>query len=200
MFVDLARRLGTRSGVAVASTGEPHLYGTAVQPSGARRRCIRTFIATAVTASFMVLLGFFGAHSAAAAPLCSGYGCDGRDPVQMGCDADAYTAATGYAYRSGQATLGYNGIIIDLRYSPTCGTNWTRVRFTGPGAPWVGADLEVIRTNGPRPGTDEQWIYSGPTKTLWGNMVYAPSPICAHGDATVDGWSYSWFGATPNAC
>jgi hypothetical protein len=167
------------------------------------RHGLRIAIAAAATSSFMVLAGLFGTHGAVAARGCFRFGCDGRDPVQTGCNAGAYTAATGYAYRSGQSMFGDNGIIIELRYSPRCGTNWTRLLFTGSGAPWVGVDLEVIRSNGAGiygSKTVKSWSYSGPTQTLWGNMVYAPSPICAQGYASVDGWSYSWFGSTPWAC
>jgi hypothetical protein len=153
-----------------------------------------------VIPSLLAVVGTFGARSAVAASGCYSYGCDGRDPVQTGCAAGAYTAATGYAYRGGNPNFGDNGIVIELRYSPRCGTNWTRLLFTGSGAPWVGVTLEVVRLNGAGPPTDEMWPYSGRTQTLWGNMVYAPSPICAYGYASVDGWSYSWFGATPRAC
>jgi len=181
--------------------------GTIGQRDGrtvSRRRLVRRALVS-LAAGAMVLGS--NADSAlagtVAAPGCSRFGCDGRDPVQTGCTAGAYTAATGYAYRSGQSMFGDNGIIIELRYSPRCGTNWTRLLFTGSGAPWVGVDLEVIRSNGAGiygSKTGEQWSYSGRTQTLWGNMIYAPSPTCAQGAASVDGWSYSWLGSTPWAC
>jgi Protein of unknown function (DUF2690) len=164
------------------------------------KRGIRTLTLTVVTSSYVGIIGLFGVPATVEASGCSGYGCDGRDPVQTGCSAGAYTATTGYAYRSGQPRFGDNGIVIELRYSPKCGTNWTRILFTGPAAPWVGVNIEVVRSNGAGINGPKPWPYTGRTQTLWGNMVYAPSPICARGYVEVDGWSYSWFGATPWAC
>jgi hypothetical protein len=82
------------------------------------KRDIRTFILTSAASSCMGLSGLFGVHAAVAARSCSGYGCDGRDPVQTGCSGGAYTATTGYAYWSGQPMFCDNGILIELRYSP----------------------------------------------------------------------------------
>jgi hypothetical protein len=52
---------------------------------------------------------------------CSGNGCNGLDPVATGCDLDAITVPVSggvVSFRTGT---------IQLRYSPTCGTNWGRV-------------------------------------------------------------------------
>jgi hypothetical protein len=45
---------------------------------------------------------------------CSGEGCDGLDPQPAGCAADAYTVQTAV----------FSDSYVELRYSPTCGTNW----------------------------------------------------------------------------
>ncbi|TMF45805.1 MAG: DUF2690 domain-containing protein [Chloroflexi bacterium] len=55
---------------------------------------------------------------------CSGDGCNGLDPEQAGCAADAYTVKVSggkVSFRTGY---------VELRYSPTCGTNWARVIST----------------------------------------------------------------------
>src|SRR6266566_2975920 len=52
---------------------------------------------------------------------CSGNGCNGLDPISTGCARDAITVTTtggSVSFRTGT---------IQLRYSPTCGTNWGRV-------------------------------------------------------------------------
>ncbi|HEX4206769.1 MAG TPA: DUF2690 domain-containing protein [Ktedonobacteraceae bacterium] len=48
---------------------------------------------------------------------CSGNGCNGQNPVTTGCNADAYTVQTAV----------FSNSYVELRYSPTCGTNWARV-------------------------------------------------------------------------
>ncbi len=49
---------------------------------------------------------------------CSNNDCNGLDPVRTGCASDAFTVST-VSFRTGS---------IQLRFSPTCGTNWGRVR------------------------------------------------------------------------
>ena len=48
---------------------------------------------------------------------CSGNGCNGLNPVTTGCSAGAYTVQTAV----------FSNSYVELRYSPTCGTNWGRV-------------------------------------------------------------------------
>ena len=48
--------------------------------------------------------------------MCSGTGCNGQNPVTTGCDAGAYTVQTAV----------FSNSYVELRYSPTCGTNWAR--------------------------------------------------------------------------
>lgn len=57
----------------------------------------------------------------ASAAGCYGDYCSGKDPEQTGCSADAYTTASAripgtYAY-------------VDLRWSPSCKTNWARANW-----------------------------------------------------------------------
>lgn len=51
--------------------------------------------------------------------LCSGYGCDGLDPIATGCVNGAFDV--------NPAPVCGDGICVSLRYSPTCGTNWSKV-------------------------------------------------------------------------
>jgi len=60
-------------------------------------------------------------HTLAPHVSCSGDGCDGLDPVATGCAVGAITVTvTG-------GTASFRTGTIQLRYSPTCGTNWGRV-------------------------------------------------------------------------
>lgn len=54
---------------------------------------------------------------------CYEYGCDNTDPVDTGCaDGSQYTVA------SAAVTIGNEAVAtINLRYSPTCGTNWAQI-------------------------------------------------------------------------
>lgn len=56
--------------------------------------------------------------TAAASVGCWGDWCSGQDPVATGCDADAVTLDTVYADNGGGK--------LDIRWSPTCQTNWAR--------------------------------------------------------------------------
>ncbi len=60
---------------------------------------------------------------------CSGSGCNGLNPATTGCSAGAYTVQTAV----------FSNSRVELRYSPTCGTNWGRVTST------VGATFLIIR-------------------------------------------------------
>ncbi|WP_437302835.1 DUF2690 domain-containing protein [Sorangium sp. So ce388] len=60
---------------------------------------------------------------------CTGTGCNGRDPVAMGCYADAVTPTNPSLARkyirdsTSGATLGY----VEMRYSRACSAQWGRV-------------------------------------------------------------------------
>ncbi|MFF2194065.1 DUF2690 domain-containing protein [Streptomyces sp. NPDC058157] len=58
-----------------------------------------------------------GATTAKAMAGCYGNSCWGKDPIEMGCNADAYTV------ESKSTTSGR----IELRYSAACAANWARL-------------------------------------------------------------------------
>lgn len=100
---------------------------------------IRLFLfSTALLVSLLGMTAFVGVSTAAAHATqrshpqvtCSGNGCNGQNPATTGCAADARTVQT--------AT--FSNSFVQLRYSPTCGTNWGRVISR------VGAVHLVVRT------------------------------------------------------
>jgi hypothetical protein len=92
---------------------------------------------------------------------CSGNGCNGLDPEQTGCAADAYTVKV-----SG-GTVSFRTGYVELRYSPTCGTNWARVISTVGN---VQLTASIRRTN------DGLFYFAvGSGTRLWSPMVYAPN-------------------------
>ena len=87
---------------------------------------------------------------------CSVTGCNGRDPQTTGCAADAYTVQTAV----------FSNAFVELRYSPTCKTNWGRVR-SRIGTNFLSARIQ--RIDGLR------YTFSGGNFTIaWSAMVYAP--------------------------
>ena len=94
---------------------------------------------------------------AASQVTCSGEGCDNVDPVQSGCADGAYTV-----------TFVNTAIAeIQLRYSPTCGTNWGRVVSNGNNNDTY--LVLVQREDGVAYGTKG---LTGPI--AWSRMVYSP--------------------------
>jgi uncharacterized protein DUF2690 len=88
---------------------------------------------------------------------CSGNGCNGLNPATTGCSADAYTVQT--------AT--FSNSFVELRYSPTCGTNWGRVISR------VGATSLTVTI---QRNDNLSYTFSGGNFTYaWVAMVYAPS-------------------------
>lgn len=87
---------------------------------------------------------------------CSGEGCDGLDPAVTGCAADAYTVQTAV----------FSNSYVELRYSPTCKTNWGRVTSkVGP----TFLEIRIQRVDGLTytfSGGNYNYAYSA--------MVYAP--------------------------
>ena len=100
-------------------------------------------------------------HTNAAQPkhthiTCSTEGCDGLNPVTAGCAADAYTVQTAV----------FSNSYVELRYSPTCGTNWGRVTSK------IGPTTLVIRTQ--RIDGLTYTFSGGNFNYAWSAMVYAP--------------------------
>jgi len=88
---------------------------------------------------------------------CSGNGCNGQNPATSGCDAGAYTVQTAV----------FSNSFVELRYSPTCGTNWGRVISR------VGAASLVITI---QRNDNLTYTFSGGNFTFaWVAMVYAPN-------------------------
>ncbi len=88
---------------------------------------------------------------------CSGDGCNNIDPVQSGCADGAYTVTF---VDTGSAE-------IQLRYSPTCGTNWGRVVSNNSTDTYL---VLVQREDGVAYGTKG---LTGPI--AWSRMVYSPT-------------------------
>jgi hypothetical protein len=132
---------------------------------------MRRVIASLAGVVFLVVLG--GAGQASAAPVgiaatCSGYGCDYQDPAVTGCSAGSNNTAS--------AAVTYGGVsygTVELRWSPTCQTNWSRLTInaggSNPNGYWRGV---YAYRQSPYAGT--YFDYYGAGSPVYGNMLYAP--------------------------
>jgi hypothetical protein len=146
------------------------------------RRLLATaaVLAAAPTLMVVAVAGPAGATSPpapAARVTCSGDGCTGQRPELTGCDKDGRTIRTGKVVDASGRAVG----TIELRWSPTCGTNWARVSST------VGAAaLSATVTR-----SDSKAVASGFKGTqTWSPMVFARANA-----ATATGWINKASGA-----
>lgn len=105
---------------------------------------------------------------AKASPTCHGDYCSGMDPVASGCAEGAKTLDS--------HVQGLGGGIVELRYSPKCGTNWAR--WTAYPTGWcmncgiVG--LRAVQDTGYTQSIDltNKMIKDG--ESVWSPMIYSP--------------------------
>jgi hypothetical protein len=106
----------------------------------------------------------------ASAATCSGYSCDGLDPNTTGCSAGANDTASTYLYNANGSIVG----LLELRYSPSCGTNWTRVTS------YIGIQKLYVRITRESDGKGYADVEN--YQVMWSNMVYAYNiTACATG-------------------
>jgi len=93
-------------------------YGSVT--SNLLRRTRRGLLTAGAAATLAAASGLL-APAPALAVGCYGDYCSGKDPDQTGCSAGAYTTAS--------ARIPGTNATVDLRWSPTCKTNWTRTNW-----------------------------------------------------------------------
>ncbi|MEU0241537.1 DUF2690 domain-containing protein [Nocardiopsis sp. NPDC006198] len=97
---------------------------------------------------------------------------DGADPQATGCSAGATTAA--------QATR--DGMTFQLRWSPSCQTNWVRIlNYPGNVPPSQRDGLWMDVHDRDRPHKESFTGSTSISGTRWGNMVYSPGDNCTWG-------------------
>ncbi|MEV6707416.1 DUF2690 domain-containing protein [Micromonospora wenchangensis] len=142
----------------------------------------RSFVVLVTAALFAVTAFLLPSNSASAGPGsgsavsgigiqagCYGDYCSGKDPEAMGCSADAYTVTSAW---TGSYT-------VELRWSPSCKTNWARI---GAG---YGGSLWVVQTTGYKQSS------SGSNGSFrWTAMIYSPSLLCrGEAGSTYTSWA-----------
>lgn len=118
----------------------------------------------AVTALILGGAAFIAAP--ANAVTCYGDYCSGVDPSVSGCSSGAFTTAS----------WGNSSFIMEVRWSPTCQTNWTRITMYDTGiigcAP--AGSLSAVQDTGYTQSTSINPPCSTPTFTRWTPMIYSP--------------------------
>ncbi|WP_054811456.1 DUF2690 domain-containing protein [Nocardia arizonensis] len=116
------------------------------------------------------------AATAAADVTCYGDYCSGRDPNQTRCAQDAKTIAAKHL----------QGSLIEVRYSPTCKTNWARYEQYPVGARVIGTAPLVLRAvqdtgyeqhhdfglNGADPGTYVTPMIYSPVHKVYAEVLF----------------------------
>jgi hypothetical protein len=100
---------------------------------------------------------------------------DPNDPVASGCSRDAVTS------NSWQTFIGGVAGTVEIRWSQSCGTNWTRVTMNQAITHLDAAIYYKNRYGGTGTGNyNISFIYT--------DMIYAPTePVCAYVDGYVNG-------------
>ncbi|MEQ4724154.1 DUF2690 domain-containing protein [Nonomuraea sp. B19D2] len=96
--------------------------------------------------------------------------CDNTDPEASGCSNDAFTVSQAYLWHhteGGEPTARENAV-VELRYSPHCGTNWSKVRVFDGAAP---IQVHLCR-EGYNTCTD---LYTGYGTLAYSDQLYAPN-------------------------
>ncbi len=139
-----------------------------------------------------LMTGLMTEAAQAAPAVASAHPYDGKDPYRTGC---ARTKVNTGKKASLKNEVGDRLGTIRLFYSRHCGTNWGEVRVSRRGS----GEITVFTGNKRR-----SFHYRpGNGGHHWGNMVYAPSGICAKATGSVTagiGRANKGSGTTPKAC
>lgn len=117
-------------------------------------------------AALALILGMtvVGAPAASASVGCYGDYCSGKDPMSTGCANGAYTVS----YKD------LSGARIEIRWSPTCKTNWARWNQYPIG---FKSDILIVLAAVQDTGYTQSHNYGVngvPAGTYWSNMIYSP--------------------------
>ncbi|WP_367576047.1 DUF2690 domain-containing protein [Nocardia mangyaensis] len=97
---------------------------------------------------------------------CYGDYCSGQDPVSSGCANDAYVATV---YNNSYFTL-------QVRYSPTCKTNWARLTMYSPGLIRCSHSgmLRAVQDTSYEQKKYFDSVCANTSVTRWTAMIYSP--------------------------
>ncbi|MFC9068858.1 DUF2690 domain-containing protein [Streptomyces harbinensis] len=124
----------------------------------------------------------------------------GQFPVASGCSSDARTLNSARMRTTGGQDFGY----IEMRYSPSCGTQWIRVTSTltnCSGHPCLN-ETTIRRPagpDGPAATFRDSGVPNAGATAQWGRMVYTPNTRSC-GTGVIDiGPRFAYPGGVPGA-
>src|SRR5690349_11402154 len=122
----------------------------------------RTRLIGVLGAVALGLSGTVAVGSPALAVSCYGDYCSGKDPESSGCSADGVTVASGPLW-------GTFNTYVELRWSPTCKTNWARIPATyGTSQPQA-----LVAYQCPT-GYQQVGVSASNSTWSWSRMIYSP--------------------------
>lgn len=134
-----------------------------------------SFLKKAATVAALMFSAALVNVPSASAATCYGDYCSGVDPLSSGCANDAYTVATGYVYGSGGSAW------VEIRWSPTCQTNWAR------------ANGVTSNVRADQAGGYSQGYSTNNGAHSWSRMIYSPAKC-------VKAVRWGGWGVTETAC
>jgi hypothetical protein len=148
--------------------------------SGARR-----LVACCLVVAMLIFAGAASALMVTPAPVsaasCSGTGCNGQDPGTTGCTSGSYTVYSATNTFWASSTF-WATVSVDLRWSPTCQTNWARAAVTSSNPSTYAFQIQVM-LKGSSYNTIWHTEYAGIGRQVYGDMHYPPTqPVraCAY--------------------
>ncbi|MEV8515359.1 DUF2690 domain-containing protein [Dactylosporangium sp. NPDC051484] len=125
----------------------------------------RTRIIGLFGAALLALSGVVAAGTPAQALTvgCWGDYCSGRDPEETGCSADGVTVASGPMW-------GTFNTYVELRWSPTCKTNWARLP-----AVWGTSQPQALVAYQCPTGYQQVGVSASNSTWSWSRMIYSPT-------------------------
>ena len=112
-----------------------------------------------MTTVALIFGGALATASPASAVTCYGDYCSGKQPDQTGCAAGAVTVDA----------VDFRGGRLELRWSPTCKTNWARLQVYPGGFAYT---LSAVQDTGYTQSV--QWPAGAGQGTYWTPMIYSP--------------------------
>ena len=135
-----------------------------------RRGLVAVGAALLLAGATVVALPVTSAEALPGGVSCYGDYCSGQDPAATGCDRDAVTVAS-LPIDTGAGQL-------DLRWSPTCQTNWARWQQYPTGWCLNCTPLALLAVQDTGYQQELDWFDNGtsPTdgSTSWTHMIYSP--------------------------
>lgn len=118
-------------------------------------RIIRALLVGSLAIAGSTMIGATAAHASVS---CYGDYCSGLDPETSGCSAGATTLWSAFD--------SWTGAQVELRWSPTCKTEWARANSTAPG--WIKAVQSTGYT---------QWgtLTTTGSPYSWSRQIYSPN-------------------------